>query len=255
LRLPRALRWSIVALAAASALGVGIGFLATDGSASQVPHANTPSRACFLSTSSFLSAGKLGEFVTFRDAPLFVFPGHGHTPRGTPPAFVTDFVEGRQIGALSVISLRSPYYEEERAAAQRLGYKMGRWPLTPLSGPVVADSPGPLEIYQTHYVFRTAAGAAALIKSLTESIGGLGAAGTVVTSPKVSSATAAYEFAGWYSPNDKSVEHVVGSGASFGNDLAQVLIAGGRNVTPSGVASVIGRVLSAPLRCMGGENR
>lgn len=63
------------------------------------------------------------------------------------------FVGGRVRGLLATVALASQYRAEEGARERALNYPPGKWPLLPLEGSVVADNPGPLEVYQANWVF------------------------------------------------------------------------------------------------------
>src|ERR1700726_196388 len=55
------------------------------------------------------------------------------------------FEGGRITGFIDRVALSEPYISEERARARSLGYPIGKWPLVPLEGQVVAKTPGILE--------------------------------------------------------------------------------------------------------------
>ena len=206
-------------------------------------------KAC-LRPQSFAPVRRVGPFMEVYDRVISAFPSKGRLPGRSAPLFQTTFLGGRKVAALAKVTMTQPYYSEERQHAEELGYRMGRWPLTPLSGAVVAETPGPLEIYQVHYVFSASSGASSLIRSLWLSNGALGPDGSDVRPVAITGSTGAYEFSGWLVPGSVTAEHVVGAGFSFGNSLVQVLIAGGSQVIPKRVSAIIRKVVEAARVCM-----
>jgi hypothetical protein len=122
---------------------------------------------CLVSDSAFVSAGELGDLVDMGDAGVFhVLPfglGHAYNPAGR------SFVAGRSKGFISSLALSGAYRQEADAAARALGYTPGVWPLVPLTGSIVSDNPGVLEVYQTNLAFGDSGGADAFVTATVAS--------------------------------------------------------------------------------------
>jgi hypothetical protein len=95
--------------------------------------------------------------------------GRGSAPGESPPLFEADYLAGHITGYLSDVAVYGPYRTQLDAAASSLGYSIGKWPLVPLVGQVVKDSPGLLEVYVEVRAFKSDAGAKSWLSSLAGS--------------------------------------------------------------------------------------
>lgn len=80
------------------------------------------------------------------------------------------FDGGRLEGLLASVALASKYKSEQEARARALNYPVGKWPLLPLQGKVVAENPGALEIYQANWDFRSADDSKAFFSDIVRSL-------------------------------------------------------------------------------------
>ena len=75
------------------------------------------------------------------------------------------FVLGETVGYINRKALNAPYRSELDQAARISGYQVGEWPLVPLAGQIVVDTPGMLEVYLTVFVFDSADTASSYIRA------------------------------------------------------------------------------------------
>jgi hypothetical protein len=157
-----------------------------------------------------------------------------------------DFVYLRTAEYIASVALQQPYRAENDAYVRGLGYQVGEWPLVPLSGQVVSDYPGALEVYQTHLAFRTAAAAHDFLAGVIDP-----APGTPVESEALASVgDEAYEFVVSGNPQ-AGTEADVGVQARINDTVVQIDLRGGTNVTGdygSEVANAAGVLLKAVCR-------
>lgn len=106
--------------------------------------------SCALADSAYTSARAFPGFVRFLD---YQFDS---LPRTRGPNTI---VRARQVGALTSAAISGPFRAQLDYVARAHGYAIGRFPLTPLSGPIVIAIPSPLEEYETHLVFTDRAAA------------------------------------------------------------------------------------------------
>jgi hypothetical protein len=92
----------------------------------------------------------------FTSPPIEAFQ-HGPVPASD--LAITQWRAAQLHGWIAVIAVTGPDRASEDEYAKSLGYKIGRFPLVPLVGPVVAHNPGILEVYQTNTEYQSAAGA------------------------------------------------------------------------------------------------
>lgn len=103
-----------------------------------------PLAACALKDAVYIPHSALPRFVPFLD---YAFDS---LPRAMGPNYL---VKARQTGMLARDAVSGPFRASLDAIARSHGYRVGKYPLTPLSGPIVEAMPGPLEEYETNYVF------------------------------------------------------------------------------------------------------
>jgi hypothetical protein len=127
--------------------------------------------ACSTSDSAYLDGSHLsGSYQTIVDQRFTQSPEAAHhLPAGTPPPQISEWLSGRLKGWIATIAVSGPDRPAEDEAARSLGYNVGKWPLVPLSGPVVQHNPGILEIYETHDAFSTTEAAQAFFQDLKKS--------------------------------------------------------------------------------------
>lgn len=172
-------RWRLL-LVAGLLVGVataGVTFWATTliSRESRVGTTSPKPSPCTLDASGFLPASALPGFTQMLDQHLSAAPIKGGVPGAAQGLAVTDFSVGRVVGYLSDEAIDGPDRAQEDAYARSLGYPTGRIPLVPLSGPIVRDSPGLLEVYESVLVYHSDSGAEAFVKWLTQSLAASGA--------------------------------------------------------------------------------
>ncbi len=209
-------------------------------SASAAPAPNTRHYpACALSNQSFLGVATFGNFFVDVSQTSSASPWTGiRAPGVTPPEWDTQFRRSRLIGGMSRRALEPPFIEQEDAEKARTAHIPTPWPLTPLSGLVVLQTPRLLEVYQTHNVYAGGAGPYAFSRVLLTTGGGLGGFVSVrVKSPSIASGTISYEFL--EIPPQPSEERIVLVGVVYGPVLAQFAFLGGAAVNGSLVAPLV----------------
>lgn len=142
-----------------------------------------------------------------------------------------DFAGGRLLGLLSNFAISGPDRALEDQYERSLGYSPGPIPLVPLSGRVVRDGEGSLEVYESVYVYRTLAGANAWREWLT---GGV----TAVDAPGMVSGTMYYrapQSSGPNPPYEGDFEAV----ALFGTTIVRIDSEGGARMTTSDAVMVV----------------
>jgi hypothetical protein len=119
-----------------------------------------------------------------------------------------------------------------------LGYASDGPPIVPLTGQIVADAPGLLEVYQTHLEFTNSSAAVALIADAAGvSIGG--GSTTHLSPPKIVGATDSYEFLSTLGSMNAATEHEVSVGFLFRRSVVELVFRGGRDVGLSLVTQYI----------------
>lgn len=111
---------------------------------------------CRLSMANLPTAADFPGFTEYWTIRRLKFPGR---PRlgGSPSPLQLEYICGAVAGFLTDISLTGKYREENNAWAQSLGYAIGKWPYTPLSGPIVGQQRHKaLEIYVSLLQFTSA---------------------------------------------------------------------------------------------------
>lgn len=125
----------------------------------------TGSTTCATQEEAFQRANEYGDFVEITDELMNHSPYHG---LGPDAPLVKPYLQGRIKGAVASIAYQAPYKQENDALKQSLGYE-GEGLLVPLSGSVVRDNPGLLEVYQTNDVFTSEDGAITVLRGARES--------------------------------------------------------------------------------------
>ncbi len=137
-----------------------------------------------------------------------------------------DFVYLRTAGYIAPIALAQPYRAQNDALTRSLGYQVREWPSVPLSGQIVSDYPGTLEVYQTHLAFRTAAAAHDFLAGAIDP-----APATPFHSEVLASVgDGAFEFVDPGTPH-AGTEAEVGVQARLNNTVLQIDLRGGAEVT------------------------
>lgn len=161
-----ALRGGIVAavLCIGIAVGFGISRLNQQRTASSgLPSAAATPSDCALSGQSFLATPFDGlELMVDNDLGAPIGGRHQAGPAST-------FSGGHIHGSIATVAVTGPDRASEDAYARSLGYQVGKWPLVPLTGSVVAHNPGLLEVYEKHYVFSAVSDATAAEKYFADS--------------------------------------------------------------------------------------
>lgn len=125
-------------------------------------------RPCALGDSAFLGRSELPGFTQMIDTSF------NSIAVGVVADPIAPGQAARSTSFINNIALASPYREEADAMASSLGYAIGKWPLVPLTGRVVADHPGLLEITQTNWSFNDQSAAHAFFSALTSGSGDIG---------------------------------------------------------------------------------
>lgn len=108
---------------------------------------NTELLSCAMRDSAFVPASSYGNFIEAVDSSL---PRFGQS---SAPSSYTVLPESRGMGFFSAVALQSPYIEENEAYARSWGYLPGEIPFLPLTGSIVANVGGLLEVYQVNRMF------------------------------------------------------------------------------------------------------
>jgi hypothetical protein len=101
------------------------------------------------------------ELVTMPDAALPVHWSGRH-----PLPFAGRYLCGQFHGFVTGLAMTGKYRRQDDERARRLGYTLGKWPLVPLTGAIVAQRKHQvLEIYEGAYQFSSASAAAAFLRA------------------------------------------------------------------------------------------
>jgi hypothetical protein len=206
--------------------------------------ANTSAVAtCATSDGAYLSIAQLGgSFEVIVDQRFTASPATNHHQSvGTPSPQVSDWISGRLTGWIADIAVNGPDRPAQDALARSLGDTVGKWPLVPLSGPVVIHNPGVLEVYQTNDVFGSIAGAEDYFSDLSQSAKEAESVsitvGTAIKPPAVP-----VEISGgdqsfgdqtpeWVDPTVGITERYVSFGVRIGVTVVQLTVQGGSHVS------------------------
>jgi len=134
-------------------------------SAALRPQSASPSSrgTCVVQDDAYISPRDLGSFTLLINQRFARPPFMGD---GSPLPFTTTFNVARLEGFVNDLALRGRYRAENDAQARALHYTVGHLPLLPLTGAIVRDHVGALEVYQTNWAFTSRDGAAAYMQAL-----------------------------------------------------------------------------------------
>jgi hypothetical protein len=132
----------------------------------------TPASSCATADSAYLDAAHAplsGSFDSFANQRFTVPPLESHHVGGVQSLglAISDWRAARLRGWIARIAVAGPDRASEDKYAESLGYRVGRFPIVPLVGPVVEHNPGVLEVYQTNTEYHSASGARGYMKDLT----------------------------------------------------------------------------------------
>jgi len=205
-----------------------------------------PDHFCAVQSGAFLTARDLGNFTEFVQQRFEHPPFFG---RNSHAAFVSEFRVAKFEGFLANLSVHGPYRQAEDAAARALGYRIGRWPLVPLTGRVVRDNGGPLEVYQTNWSFASPNGASAWLRALRGSTGGT--SGSVVEPIRVRIGDESYAYRSHRLHDDGTHETAIGIDVRHGIIVLTVLVQGGQSIIAANTESLVRKALAdIKLTCL-----
>lgn len=135
---------------------LSVGIVSTSCGPGQQPPTGRPSQqplvACDL-TRALLPLTGLEGYVVNVDQRMTSEPFKGMNP-------LPGYSDGRERGFLTKLALQQPWRSQEDSLSRVLGYGVGRWPLVPLQGSVVADHRAQvLELYEVLLSWTTTANA------------------------------------------------------------------------------------------------
>lgn len=220
------MRWRWAVTIVFTALGLAVGLVWQGYADPLLP------MPCEASEAAGFAASDLSGFVLM-GSNLLSSPGMGID---RDPAIASEFRAGRTSGFLASVALQPAYRQFEDDVARRLGYHVGTWPLVPLTGPVVQDHSGPLEIYLTVEVFRSSAAPKQLLQVIRASGGGTDQPGHPVT---LGLSYPYYAYATTMGPDDGTNEHDIGGVVQVENVLVQVDVRGGVGVGQGDLARLL----------------
>jgi hypothetical protein len=191
-----------------------------------VPSLDDSMLTCGVSSSGFLPGATFGDFRPLTDG-RFSEPPIAIARNGS---LASAWLGGRLIGRINAIALTGKYKAENDALARSLGYRPTSTPLVPLIGTVVQDNPGPLESYESHFVFSTQSAASGWLDQTRKSSFATGAVNADIGDASIA-------VSGVMPPNDGQHETFAAVYAVVG-DVAYVLnVLGGRDVTRESVVT------------------
>jgi len=120
---------------------------------------------CAISNRAFLARRDLGAFTKWHDLVTSSPPWAAFSlpqRRGAPPE-IADFVVGRDRQFVSDVALRGRYRKAEDQLSRSLRYPVRKWPLMPLTGLIVRERRGVLQLSETIFAFRSTRGAQAVM--------------------------------------------------------------------------------------------
>jgi hypothetical protein len=207
-----------------------------------------PPSSCVGSASSLVSTTDLGDYVAMGKPTLM-----SEIPflsRREP--IKSSFLRGASSGFITSDAMSGPFRIENDDLARSRGYQIGPWPVVPLEGRIVGAGLGPLEIYETVFVFRDRAGLDAYLNVTRGEASGLNPisvdgqtpATSVMDQPNGDLLVLDRE-----GPDDGLHEQVIGLHHVDGTVDIQIAIRGGSDITPRDaqalLAIAMGRFTSA----------
>jgi hypothetical protein len=189
--------------------------------------------ACHLTPAMTLTGiGGFTPTVRSDRAPL---PG-SHGMKGHIRWDVAQYVCGLSHGYVSDVLMHGKYRAQNNALARRLGYRVGRLPLLPATGPVVSSLPHTvLEAYEEVFQFRSATAArdwlwgARWTPTAPDDLPGLALPAGFIARAGVSG------------PDDGQHEHGIGISGLAGNSVVVVSFNGGRKLSWPDVRAIWGQ--------------
>lgn len=112
--------------------------------------------------------------------------------------------------------------------ASALGYALGPWPLVPLTGQVVREYPGVLEIYQTHLSFKATAAASLFLSAVAASNGGVSGSPDDRVDLAVGDESVTFVSAG---APDAGAEREIGTNVRLDQTILQIDLRGGSDLS------------------------
>jgi hypothetical protein len=147
---------ALCAVLLAATASCGSGSPAPSGGVARLAASSGQKAPCRLSLANLPAAAAFPGFTEYWTIPHMSFPGRPR-PGGPPPPLQREYTCGVVAGFLTDISLTGRYREENNARARSLGYTIGRWPYTPLSGSIVGQQRHKaLEVYVSLFQFTSA---------------------------------------------------------------------------------------------------
>lgn len=195
---------------------------------------------CSIRQRDFVSAASLPSYTEFLSLGKTALPVQSQINH--PLSFQRQYACGEFEGFVTNLALTGTYRQQNNARARQLGYTLGKWPLVPLTGPIVAQQAHRvLEIYEGVYEFASPTSAAAFLR--TESGGSqagivAGLARAVAAHPlSVRPAAGAVVTERLLGPQRSSDEHAIYTGLQIKDFAITLSFQGGqaltwRDVTP-----------------------
>jgi len=153
------------------------------------------------------------------------------------PAATTEYVDGRLIGYLDDVAVVGPDRTVEDAYSRGLGYAVGKLPLVPLQGPVVAHNSGLLEAYENVWEYSSEGGARAMLGVFRGSHGGLADMTTKDVPVQLGDESVGYSMVP--APPDPELEHWVHLEARVKNIVISITAQGGRALSVRDVTTLL----------------
>jgi len=222
---------------AVGGLAIGFGALLLIGGSSSEKSA-APAPACATQDAVFLPPDSYGNFIQAVDSPITPF-GQGNDPSENPN---TPTVRGK--GYFNEIALEPRYKEENDAQARSLSYEVGNRPFLPLSGSIVKDYDGVLEVYQINFSFPSVDGAVQRMANAR-----VQNADALVETALVGDETYAWES----EPANPEQEKTVAMGARSGNALVSFRFQGGAGLRATDLVPYVQDALSRLRATCGGK--
>jgi hypothetical protein len=157
------------------------------------------------------------------------------------PEVAGTFRSGRSTGFVTSRALSSPYREQADEVARNLGYQVGQWPLVPLSGQIVSDTPGLLEAYITVQLYKTNDAARYLLARLAANGSGTDQPSKELTL-RLDAPT--YGYSTTMGPDDGQHERELGGSAVVGSAVVQIDLRGGTGIAPADLERLLGLQLA-----------